>query len=104
MSGDARQDAMPTTRGLNFFTEDPNLEFVCSTLLPSDALEQARPHLVALGASAGDELDALAAAADRHGPTLRAYDPRGRRVDEIVFHPAYREMERVAFGRFGLAA
>ncbi|HEV8617268.1 MAG TPA: hypothetical protein VGU22_17380 [Methylomirabilota bacterium] len=27
MSGDARQDAMPTTRGLNFFTEDPNLEF-----------------------------------------------------------------------------
>ena len=23
------QDAMPTTRGLNFYLEDPNLEFVC---------------------------------------------------------------------------
>jgi hypothetical protein len=93
MSGDARQDAMPITRGLNFFSEDPNLEFVCSTLLPPDV---ARPHLAALGAIAGDELDALAAAADRHGQTLSSYDQRGRRVDEVVFHPAYREMERLA--------
>ncbi len=99
-----RQDAMPTTRGLNFFTEDPNLEFVCSTLLPRDALERARPHLGALGAIAGDELEALAAAADRNPPALRAYDERGQRVDEIDFHPAYRAMERLAFGRFGLAA
>jgi fructose-1,6-bisphosphatase len=50
-----RQDAMPTTRGLNFFTEDPNLDFVCSTLLPREALERARPHLGALGAIAGDD-------------------------------------------------
>jgi hypothetical protein len=33
----ARNDAMPTTRGLNFFAADPNLEFVGSTLLgPAD--------------------------------------------------------------------
>ena len=98
------QDAMPTTRGLNFYTVDPNLEFVCSTVMDTDVLERARPHLVDLGAVAGDELDALAAQADRHPPTLRAYDEGGRRVDEVVFHPAYHAMERLAFSRFGLAA
>jgi acyl-CoA dehydrogenase len=97
-------DAMPTTRGLNFYLEDPNLEFVCSTLLEEADLARARPHLVELGALAGDRLDRLAAEADRHPPVLRAWDEAGRRVDEIVFHPAYREMERLAFGRFGLAA
>ena len=98
------QDAMPGTRGVNFYTADPNLEFVCSTVMEADVLERARPHLVDLGAVAGDELDALAAQADRHPPTLRAYDERGRRVDEVVFHPAYHAMERLAFARFGLAA
>lgn len=98
------QDAMPSTRGINFYTADPNLDFVCSTVMDADVLERARPHLVALGAVAGDELDALAAQADRHPPTLRAWDERGRRIDEIVFHPAYQAMERLAFTRFGLAA
>ena len=110
VSSDARkptapaQDAMPGTRGLNFYTADPNLEFVCSTVMEADVLERARPRLVELGAVAGGELDALAAQADRHPPMLRAWDERGRRVDEIVFHPAYHEMERLAFARFGLAA
>jgi len=98
------QDGMPTTRGLNFYVADPNLEFVCSTVMEPEVLARARPLLVEMGALAGDELDALAAAADRHPPTLRAYDERGRRVDEIVFHPAYRAMEQLAFERFGLAA
>ena len=98
------QDAMPTTRGVNFYTADPNLEFVCSTVMDAGVLERARTHLIDLGAVAGSELDALAAQADRQPPTLRAYDERGRRIDEVVFHPAYHAMERLAFGRFGLAA
>ena len=98
------QDAMPTTRGMNFYLEDANLAFVCSSVMDAVTLERARPHLAALGAVAGDELEALAAQADRHGPVLRPFDERGRRVDEVVFHPAYHEMERLAFGRFGLAA
>lgn len=102
--GVATQDGMPTTRGLNFYVADPNLEFVCSTVMEADVLERARPLLLEMGAVAGDELDRLAAEADRHPPALCQYDGRGRRVDEIVFHPAYRAMERIAFERFGLAA
>jgi acyl-CoA dehydrogenase len=100
----APQDGMPTTRGLNFYVADPNLEYVCSTVMERDVLDRARPLLLEMGAVAGDELDALAAEADRHPPTLRPYDERGRRVDEVVFHPAYRAMERLAFERFALAA
>ncbi len=97
-------DAMPGTRGLNFFDADPNLAFVCSTVMDGATLERARPHLRELGGVAGDALDGLAAEADRNPPALRAYDRHGRRVDEVVRHPAYREMERLAFSRFGLAA
>ncbi|MGH7278137.1 MAG: acyl-CoA dehydrogenase family protein, partial [Candidatus Rokuibacteriota bacterium] len=97
-------ETMPVTRGLNFYLADPNLEFVCSTLLEPAVLERARPHLVEMGAVAGGELDALAADADRNPPVLRAWDERGRRVDDIVKHPAYVAMEGIAFARFGLAA
>lgn len=57
-----------------------------------------------MGEVAGGELDALAAGADRNPPALRAWDERGRRIDEVVRHPAYRRMEKIAFSRFGLAA
>jgi acyl-CoA dehydrogenase len=98
------QDAMPTTRGLNFFLEDRNLQWLCSTLMPPEVLERARPHLHAMGEAAGGVVDALAAEADRNPPVLRAFDERGQRIDEVVRHPAYRELERLAFSRFGLAA
>ncbi|HUF90915.1 MAG TPA: acyl-CoA dehydrogenase family protein [Candidatus Limnocylindria bacterium] len=100
----AVSDAMPTTRGLNFFLEDRHLNRLCLTVMGREVYERARPHLVDLGAVAGDELDALAAQADRHPPVLRPYDERGARVDAVDFHPAYHAMEQLAFCRFGLAA
>ena len=39
-------DATPTTRGLNFYLADPNLEFACSTVMDAATFERARPHLV----------------------------------------------------------
>jgi alkylation response protein AidB-like acyl-CoA dehydrogenase len=98
------QDAMPTTRGLNFYREDRNFQVLCESVMDAETLARAAPHLTALGEIAGGELDELAAVADRNPPTLRAWDEQGRRVDEVVRHPAYRRMEEIAFGRFGLAA
>src|SRR4030095_6617872 len=98
------QDAMPTTRGLNFYLEDRNFQLLCESVMGAEAFTRAVPHLTALGEIAGDELDDLAAVADRNPPTLRAWDEQGRRVDEVVRHPAYLRMEEIAFGRFGLAA
>jgi acyl-CoA dehydrogenase len=98
------QDGMPTTRGMNFYLEDRNLQFLCESVMDAATFERARPHLAEMGEVAGGELDDLAAQADKNPPVLRAFDAAGRRVDEIVFHPAYRAMEKIAFSRFGLAA
>ncbi|MCA0291912.1 MAG: acyl-CoA dehydrogenase family protein [Actinobacteria bacterium] len=41
--------------------------------------------------------------ADTMVPVLRSHDAQGRRVDEVVYHPAYHELMTVAVGR-GLTA
>jgi len=96
--------AMPTTRGLNFFEADPNLLHALRVYAAPSDVERALPHLRELGRCAGDELDALAAIADRHPPVLRTHDPTGRRIDEIEYHPSYIEMQKLGFEKFGFAA
>src|SRR6185437_75628 len=87
--------AMPTTRGLNFFDVDPNLAFSLKRhATPGDA-ERALPLLREMGELAGGELDVLAMLADHNPPTLRGFDERGRRIDEVVYHPAFVEMQRL---------
>ncbi|HEV7677580.1 MAG TPA: acyl-CoA dehydrogenase family protein [Candidatus Dormibacteraeota bacterium] len=43
-------------------------------------------------------LEPLAAQADRHPPILHQFNARGERIDEIEFHPAYKEIERTVLG------
>jgi len=96
--------AMPATRGMNFFEADPNLERALRVYGEGADVERAIPHLRELGRCAGDEMDALAAIADANVPTLRTHDAAGQRVDEIVYHPAFVELQRLGFSRFGFAA
>jgi putative acyl-CoA dehydrogenase len=46
-------------------------------------------ELAAYGALAGGELAAHGRLANRHAPELHRYDPYGRRVDAVEFHPSY---------------
>jgi putative acyl-CoA dehydrogenase len=49
------------------------------------------------GATLGTpECYALADAANRNPPVLRAYDRRGERIDEVAFHPAWDALMRLA--------
>jgi len=52
------------------------------------------------GRIAAQTLEPLAQTADRHPPLLHQYNARGERVDEIEFHPAYKEIEDTVV-RFG---
>jgi putative acyl-CoA dehydrogenase len=53
----------------------------------------------ALGAVAGSEAtQRLAVQANRYGPELRAFDPMGRRLDEVEFHPAYHALMGIGIG------
>jgi alkylation response protein AidB-like acyl-CoA dehydrogenase len=52
-----------------------------------------------MGAQAADpQLHAWADTADKQSPVLRSFDPLGRRIDRVDYHPAYRSMEQVAYG------
>ena len=94
----------PDCRGLNFFDIDRSLQALLPLYLPDDLREHMTPHFRRLGAIAGGRLDELARTADRHPPVLHLRDAYGRDEEWIEFHPAYREMERIGFGDFGIHA
>lgn len=96
--------AVPDSRGINLYRADPDLARLASLYLPTDLLAHLTPHLDRLGALAGDRLDGLAHRADRNPPVLHQRTRTGADVATIEKHPAYTEMERLAFGEFGLAA
>ena len=94
----------PDCRGLNFFELDASLSTVLPLYLDGAVWAHIQPHLHRLGALAGGRLGELAEACDRHPPVLHARDRFGRDREWIEFHPAYREMERIGFGEFGIHA
>ena len=89
-------------RGMDFFALDTSLRGLLSLYLPDALRRHMWPHYQRMGRLAGGRLDELATLADRHPPVLHARDRFGRDLDWIEYHPAYREMERIAFQDFGL--
>ena len=94
----------PDTSGMNFYRADPSLTDLLRIHLPDALFRHIEPHLDRLGALAGGHLDECARLADRHVPVLHQRDRFGRDVQWIEYHPAYRELERAAFGEFGIHA
>ncbi len=97
-------DAVPDSRGLNLWRADPWAAALAKLYLPADLFAHLAPHLDRLGAMAGGRLDALATIADHNPPVLETRSRRGEDDQRIAYHPAYRELEQVAFGEYGLAA
>ena len=94
----------PDTSGMNFYRADPALSDLLRIHLPAPLFRHIEPHLDRLGALAGGHLDECARLADRHVPVLHQRDRFGRDAQWIEYHPAYRELERAAFGEFGIHA
>src|SRR3984957_19818427 len=92
------------TSGMNFYRADPALTDLLRIHLPDALLRHIEPHLDRLGTLAGGHLDECARLADRHVPELHQRDRFGRDAQWIEYHPAYRELERAAFGEFGIHA
>ena len=92
----------PDTSGMNFYRADPALTDLLRLHLPDALFRHIEPHLDRLGGLAGGHLDECARLADRHGPVLHQRDRFGRDFQTIEYHPAYRELEKAAFGEFGI--
>ncbi|MBO9356344.1 DNA alkylation response protein [Bordetella petrii] len=95
---------IPDSRGLNLFTADPYAAGLSALYLPAALHAHLLPHLERLGALAGGRIDALAAVADQNPPTLSVRNRAGQDESRILKHPAYVELERLAYSEFGLAA
>ena len=89
---------------MNFYRADPALTDLLRLHLPEALFRHIEPHLDRLGGLAGGHLDECARLADRHTPVLHQRDRFGRDSQYIEYHPAYRELEKAAFGEFGIHA
>jgi len=94
----------PDTSGMNFYRADPALTDLLRIHLPDRIFNHIEPHLDRLGGLAGGYLDECARLADHHTPILHQRDRFGRDMQWIEYHPAYRELEKAAFGEFGIHA
>jgi len=92
----------PDCHGQNFFTIDRSLQSLLRVYMDDRLRAHMTPHFESLGEIAGGRLDDLARLADRHEPVLHVRNSRGQDEDWIEFHPAYREMEAIGFGEFGI--
>src|SRR6201994_3228019 len=94
----------PDTSGMNFYRADPAFSDLLRIHLPDALFRHIEPHLDRLGHLAGGHLDECARLADRAVAVLNPRDRFGRDAQWIEYHPAYRELERAAFGEFGIHA
>ena len=95
---------IPDSAGLNLLEADPALLPLAALYAEPALLAHLTPHLHRLGGLAGGVLDELAGEADRNPPVLHHRSRSGADRQTVAKHPAYREMERMAFGDYGLAA
>ena len=95
---------VPDAHGTNLFDADAEWQALLPLYLEADLHAHLLPHLRQLGGLAGGVLDSLALTADKHSPTLEHRTRSGLDAQRIVKHPAYIELERIAFGQYGLAA
>lgn len=101
---DTAPHPVPDRRGENFYATDRELQALLPLYLDDDLLRHMTPHFQRLGDLAGGRLDELAGIADRNPPTLQHRSRSGLDEQRVLKHPAYVEMERLAFSEFGLGA
>ncbi len=92
---------IPVVDADDWYQPDEHLRWLVRRLVGEAVWPVADAALGDLGRLVPGVIEPLAVMADRHPPVLHHYNRRGERIDEIEFHPAYRELERVVTG-FGV--
>jgi len=104
LTATGHEHPVPDRAGANAYTDDTEFAQLLPLYLSPELVAHLQPHLNRLGELAGGELDQLAHTADTNPPSLEHRSRAGVDSQRIVKHPSYVEMERLAFGEFGLAA
>jgi alkylation response protein AidB-like acyl-CoA dehydrogenase len=91
---------IPPTDDADWYLPDEHLRWLTRRTVGEAAWPVADGALRELGTLVPRVIEPLARSADRHPPVLRPYNARGERIDEIEFHPAYKELESTVL-KFG---
>ena len=89
---------IPAGDDADWYLPDEHLRWLTRRTVGEAAWPVAGGALRELGVLVPQVIEPLARMADRHPPVLRSYNGRGERIDEIEFHPAYRELEVAVLG------
>lgn len=89
---------IPDPPELSFWDASPSLRKYLERTLPSADFAWAEPQLARMGEAAARDVAPRAAIADRESPRLVTRTPAGEPINRVDYHPAYREMERIAYG------
>ncbi|HYH08339.1 MAG TPA: acyl-CoA dehydrogenase family protein [Thermoanaerobaculia bacterium] len=89
---------IPEAPNESYWSASADFRALCKRKLTAEAWAWAEPQLAAMGEQAAKQVAPLAAIADRESPRLVTHDARGERISRVEYHPAYREMERIAYG------
>jgi alkylation response protein AidB-like acyl-CoA dehydrogenase len=89
---------IPPTDDTDWYLPDEYLRWLTRRTVGEAAWPVADGALRELGTMVPRVIEPLARTADRHPPVLRPYDARGARIDEIEFHPAYKQLESTVLG------
>src|ERR1017187_7243270 len=89
---------IPSPRRQDWYSRDEHLGWLIRESVGESVWPAAHGALAELGELVPQRVEPLAVAADRHPPALHQYDPRGSRIDDIEFHPAYGELINTVLG------
>jgi acyl-CoA dehydrogenase len=84
-------------RDCNYWALEPALAREAERVYPADEYEWARPRLRNFGATVGHTIADNADVVDENGPQLDTFDRRGDLLNEVTYHPAQLENERLSY-------
>jgi acyl-CoA dehydrogenase len=90
-------------RGVNYWEHDPVLRREVRRTLPDDDVAWAESHLSEYGELVGTTVADNADVVDDNPPELRTYDRDGEVVNDVEYHPAHVENERLTYEAGGVA-
>lgn len=82
-------------RDVNYWALDRTLQDEIRRVYDPDEFEWGATRLAAFGEAVGYEMADNADTVDKHGPELHTYDKRGDLLNEVEYHPAQFENERM---------
>ncbi len=88
---------LPDTEGVNYFLLDQPLARLVRRYLGEDYYQFAEPYFIRAGEKTGAVAAPLADVAGdpRYKPYVDPYDRYGLRIDEVIYHPAFEQLQAI---------